>query len=494
MSERYESSRSRGEELEKIDLTDLMLDVLQGIKKLWWLVLLLAVLFGTRSYFKVSTSYVPRYVASATMAVQSAGLSNGYVNAATAEQMAEVFPYILNSGVLQEAVAKDLGLENMPGSVWATSEKGTNFFTISVSSGDAQMSYDVLQSVIENYPQVAKFVIGEIRLDVLDETGVPEDTGRETTIRGSAKKGALTGAAIGLAIMAVYVVTRNTIKSRKELKKHLNLEDYGSVPFVQAKKRKKKKGAHNDLNLLNERVPQGYLEAVRKLRIKVMKEMEAKDHKTLLITSSVPGEGKTTLAVNLAIAIAKQGKTVVLVDCDPRNPSVAACLNDQNEHASLEEVLRSKEDPLAALVGVDVGPSGKLSVLFGGKASSQGAQFLGSKAMEELLRRVAEEADIVILDTAPAELLADASNLARYADAALYVVKYDHTKMIHVRGGVQALGQSGTHILGYVLNADKSIQSRGYGYGYSKYGRYGRYGHYSKLSKKADDSGRVVKE
>ncbi|MBR5474882.1 MAG: polysaccharide biosynthesis tyrosine autokinase [Lachnospiraceae bacterium] len=493
MSEMQETSRQRSDELEKIDLTDLMLDFIHGIKRLWWLVVGLAVLFGAVSYFRVSSSYVPRYVASSTMAVQAVGGSS-YINEETAEQMAEVFPYILSSGVLKDVVAKDLGMAYVPGSISATSEKGTNFFTVSVSASDPQQAYDVLQSVIENYPQVAKFVIGNISLTVLDETGVPEDTGRETTIRGSAKRGAAIGAAIGMAILVLYVLTRKTIKSRKEIKKHINLEDYGSVPFVQEKKRKKKQAAHNDLNLLNERVPQSYMEALRKLWIKVMKEMETKGYKTLLVTSSVPGEGKTTLAVNLAIAIAKQGKRVVLVDCDPRNPSVAGCLNNVKERPSLGDILQSKVNPLAALETVDVGGQGKLSVLYGGKAAEKDAKLLGTKAMQTLIQTLESRADIVILDTAPADLLADASNLARFVEAALYVVKYDHTKVRHIRGGVQALSMSGIHILGYVFNADKSARNRSYGYGYGAYGNYGHYGRSSRVGQRADDSGRVVKD
>ena len=81
--------------------------------------------------------------------------------------------------------------------------------------------------------------------------------------------------------------------------------DCGSIPYIQVKKRKKKT-FNNSLCLLNERISQGYVEAIRKLRIKVMKDMEENQFKSIMITSSIPGEGKTTLAVNLAISIANQ--------------------------------------------------------------------------------------------------------------------------------------------------------------------------------------------
>ena len=483
-------------EPDKIDINDFLMDMARGVKKLWWLVIGLAVVFGLSSYLRVTTIYQPTYVASATMAVNFAGVNSNYINIESAQQMAEVFPYILTSGVLEEVVAEDLGMDHVPGAISATAEPGINLFTLSVTSGDAQQAYDVLQSVIENYPKVARFVLGETSLKIMDETGVPEDTGKTRVIRGSLKNGAMKGAELGLAIMALYVLTRRTVKSRRELRKQVNLEDYGSIPYIQEKKRKRKEYQFH-VNLLNERIPQIYLEAVRKLRIKIMKEMEQKKYKTLMITSSVPGEGKTTLAVNLAIAIAKQGKRVILVDADPRNPSVAEQLNIMTrKEQGLGAVLRDQISAEEALTEVNVS-AGELRVLYGTEPQAQDAKLLGTAAMKRLVNTLSQEADIVILDTAPSELLADAPALAKYVEAALYVVKYDHAKIRQIRTGVQALAMSGVDILGYAFNADRTGARRGYGYEYQKYnyGAYGRYSRYAQmLSRKTDTSGRVMKD
>lgn len=493
MSEYRERSENRIEEPEKIDITGLLQDIWQGIRKFWWLVIGLAAIFALRAYFSVSSSYQPTYVASATMAVGTRGT---YVDVQSAKQMEKVFPYILTSGVLKEVVAADMGLDAVPGVILAKAEEGTNLFTVSVSSDDPQMAYNVLQSVIKNYPKVARFVIGETNLQILDETGLPTDTGRKSVIRGSFRNGALKGAAIGLLIMAFYILTRKTVKSRKELRRAVNLEDFGSIPFIFGKKRRKDK-FRSSLNLMNERVPQGYVEAIRKLRIRIMKEMEKKNYQTLLVTSSVPGEGKTTLATNLAIAIAKQGKKVILVDCDTRNPSVAEAMNAQDKYPGLGMLIRSKANLSQALVPVEVS-GGSLEILYGGEPNNKDANILGTKSMSKLLEVLKKRADIVVLDTAPSELLADASTLAKFVDAALYVVKYDHARIRHIRSGIQTLSLSGVDILGYVFNADQEKSRQGYNYGYSygykRYGSYGHYGKYRGIGKKEDTSGRVMKD
>lgn len=430
----------------------------------------------------------------------------------SAQQMAEVFPYILTSGVLKDVVAEDMGLDSMPGSIDVKADDGTNLLTISVSGNDPQMAYKTLKSVIKNYPKVAEFVLGETKLTILDETGIPTDIKREEVIRGSYKRGALKGAIIGCVILLLYVLSRRTVKSRKDLKKNINLQDLGSIPYVRTKKRKKET-FYNSVSLLNERISMSYLEAIRKLRIRIMKDVEKKEYQTLLVTSSIPGEGKTTLSANLAISIAQQGKKVLLVDCDLRNPSIAGVMNEQEPHPGLGSVLK-KEVPLSeAITNVKLpkertNENGSLHVIFGGAPDGENSLLIGSGRMRALIEALKSKYDIIILDTAPSELLADAPLLGKYVDAALYVIRYDYTKLREIREGVESLALSGIDMLGYVFNGDNSSGGQGYGYGYRRYGnygsygshygsygKYGAYGHYGKMEKGSTDKfGRVIKD
>ena len=502
MSDRMESTeKERIEETEKIDIISLADDFLYGLKKLWLLILVLTLAGAGISYFRTSYTYTPQYVASATMSVTAPG--GQYIGAQTASQMAEVFPYILTSGVLEDVVAREMGMDSVPGSISATAEEGTNLLTMSVTSDDPQMAYDILHTVIDCYPEVAEFVLGNTSLTILDETGVPSDTQKEVVVRGSYRRGAVMGAGAGLVILCLYILLKKTVKSKDKLKSQINLPDMGSLPYIRNKKRKKKP-EQNKVSLINERTPASYQEAMRRLRIRVLKEVEENQTKTIMVTSSIPGEGKTTVAVNLAISLVRQGKKVVLVDCDLRNPSIADFLGITEQRPGIDSVLHKKAAVTDVLTEIDVNGENKLTLLLGEEEEKTDISLLGSKRMEGLIAELKNMADVVILDTAPAQLLADAALMARFVDAALYVIRYDYTKMYKIREGIQALAMSKIKMLGYVFNCDRNSgdgkYGYGYGYGYRRYGSYGSYGHYGryrdtgKRDKKEDLSGRVIKD
>lgn len=499
MSDRMESTeKERIEETEKIDIISLAGDFLYGLKKLWLLILVLTLAGAGISYFRTSYTYTPQYVASATMSVTAPG--GQYIGAQTASQMAEVFPYILTSGVLEDVVAREMGMDSVPGSISATAEEGTNLLTMSVTSDDPQMAYDILHTVIDCYPEVAEFVLGNTSLTILDETGVPSDTQKEVVVRGSYRRGAVMGAGAGLVILCLYILLKKTVKSKDKLKSQINLPDMGSLPYIRNKKRKKKP-EQNKVSLINERTPASYQEAMRRLRIRVLKEVEENQTKTIMVTSSIPGEGKTTVAVNLAISLVRQGKKVVLVDCDLRNPSIADFLGITEQRPGIDSVLHKKAAVTDVLTEIDVNGENKLTLLLGEEEEKIDISLMGSKRMEGLIAELKNMADVVILDTAPAQLLADAALMARFVDAALYVIRYDYTKMYKIREGIQALAMSKIKMLGYVFNCDRNSgdgkYGYGYGYGYRRYGSYGHYGRYrdtGKRDKKEDLSGRVIKD
>lgn len=472
-----------GSELEKIDLIALLNDFFHRLRQIWWVVVLLTALFAAASYYRVSTSYTPSYTAEATVSVEMMfGSSRGNQN--TAEQMGSIFPYILTSGALSDVIASDLGTRNVPGTIQVTNIKGTNLLTISVTSGDPENAGKVLDSVLRNYPEVAQYVVGQTELTVIDKGETPSDVSRTSVIRGSMTKWALAGFLLGLFIVFLSAISLRTIRSESELRSLLNITCLGTLPLC--KKKQRRKNDPSEINILYDRSKGEYVEAMRLIRTRLERQMT--DKKVLMITSSIAGEGKSTVAANLAISMAGKGKKVILVDCDLRSPSVTRLFGIKKKFPGLVPLLRGRCKLEEAVYDVEYNgkPTG-LTLLPGGEKETRLVEILSSEAMRAVIDKLRDQYDVVILDTPPSAILVDAMILVNYVDAVAYVVMNDFARRRYIFNGVEELMAGDAPIVGCILNGGR-VRSGSYGYyGYkSRYG-YG-YGYGSSGTKKMPEA------
>ena len=206
---------------------------------------------------------------------------------------------------------------------------------------------------------------------------------------------------------------------------------------------------------------------MRLIRTRLERQMEGKQ--VLMVTSSISGEGKSTVAANLAIAMARKGKQVVLVDCDLRNPTVSKIFDLKEQYPGLVSILRGKSRLEDSLVPVtDHGNPIGLTLLPGGEREPRLVEILSSENMEKVIKTLRGMADVVILDTPPSAMLVDAMMLVRHVDAIAYVVMSDFARRRYIFQGVEELNNTGAPIVGCILNG-----------GHTRGGRYGYYGYYS---------------
>jgi capsular exopolysaccharide synthesis family protein len=188
--------------------------------------------------------------------------------------------------------------------------------------------------------------------------------------------------------------------------------------------------------------------------------------RVLTITSSVPGEGKTTLATNLAIQLAGDGKRVVLVDADLRRPRAARFLGAA-EGAGLTQVLNGSA-PLADVLQ-QIGDSGRLHFLAAGPAVPNPGALLGSARMAELLETLRQTHDVVLLDAAPLLAVADTSRLVPLTDGAVVCARWGAVHDRELAQTRRTLARVGARTLGVVLTFLPRSAAAEVGYG-SVYG------------------------
>ena len=219
MTDTTEIKKSTQQENEDtIDLGTLLHDFFRGIAKFWWAVVLLTVISACVGLVRSELSYRPMYKSEATFTVstQYSNSTNYYYSfiydTATAAQMAATFPYILSSDLLFDRVKQDLGVQYINGYISASAVENSNIFTISVVSAVPQDALNILEAVIHNYPDVAAYVIGENKLNMINEPVLASEPYNGKGRRSATMKGALVGFALGMLIILLYAFTRNTIR------------------------------------------------------------------------------------------------------------------------------------------------------------------------------------------------------------------------------------------------------------------------------------------
>lgn len=466
----------------KIDLIELMNGFLRSVRHLMRQGILFIVLAVGVLLFLTHRSYIPMYQASASYTVRMAnpfyGSQQTYNNS-TVGQMNKTFPYIISSSLLRDAVEEKLGISSMP-TVTASALGNTNIFTLTVKSADPQLAYDVLNCVTEVYPSVAEFVIGTTELTLLDESGVPTVPVNSPAYISSIIKGIMAGGCLWAALALLYWFTHQTINNEEELGRVMNLVCLGRLPIVRGYGRKGQPcpivtGGNDKF---------GFNESVRLLRVRTEKAMAPQNRKVVLITSTIANEGKTTVAVNLATALAQKGKKTLLIDCDLRNPSVASAIGRENTEG-LSEFLRGECSPEQIFNRTE---QENLYIVFGGKPVSRPEELLGNKRNSSLLLAAKRKFDYVILDTPPCALVADAAEISALADCSILAVRQSFACRRQILESIQNLGDSGKPIIGCVLNMISPKIGRG---SYSYYGDYGAYGSYGK---KDDQEEEIIEE
>ena len=202
-------------------------------------------------------------------------------------------------------------------------------------------------------------------------------------------------------------------------------------------------------------------ESYRVLRTNIQYSSIDKKIERILITSSEPGEGKSTTAGNLALTFAQDEKKVLLIDCDLRKPSIHKKFKISNS-LGLSNVILDKSKLSKALVK----RSEYLDILPSGKVPPNPSELLGSKALEELLDELDDVYDVIILDTPPLHAVTDAQILSTKVDGVLLVVRAEKTKKDSVIAAKESLEKVNANILGTVLNcAESNSRNKYYYYG-----------------------------
>lgn len=286
---------------------------------------------------------------------------------------------------------------------------------------------------------------------------------------------AVLGLILGIMIALIRNALDNTIKNYEDITNESKIPVIGSIPFI--------KGYKDTYHVVHNDPKSVYAESFRAIRTNLQFMATYSSHKTIMISSTIPAEGKTTTSLNLGAILAMSDKKIIILNLNLRLPTLHKVFNLPND-SGMSNFLSGHTQPEEIIQNTEIT---NLDIISSGPVPPNPSELIMSERMEEIIEFLKQSYDYIILDTPPLGLVTDATILANLADITLLVVKSNYAKKGFVTNFEKTAKAHNIKNTGIILNAlprKKAYSGYGYGgYGYGGYG-YGEYG-YEKRSKKS---------
>jgi succinoglycan biosynthesis transport protein ExoP len=328
---------------------------------------------------------------------------------------------------------------------------------------DAASNRQIFESLLQRTKETG--ISGELKVSnirIVDAAEVPQLPASPDKPL-NALLAVLGGSVMAVGIAFFFEYCDNRIKSPAEIKSHLGLAFIGMIPKMSV--------AEGETSpLLDRGATPNFAEALRTVRTNVLFSSTAEGGQSLVVTSSGPGEGKTVVSSNLAMALAQTGQRVLLIDADMRRPRVHQVFSERQE-PGLSNILVGETK-----TGDAVRPTScpTLWVLPAGHLPPNPAELLGSKRFEDFIDTLKQHFAFVVIDSPPIMAVSDSAIVAHMADGVLFVIGAEMTSRGVARTAVEQLINANGHMIGAVLNGVDLTHNAYY---YSQYYRR-EYGHY----------------
>lgn len=431
-------------------------DYLKALRDRWYLLIAVTVL-GAVAGFSYATVQPDQYEATTSAYVSSQRgdtVSELVQGSQYTQALMQSYANLATTPAVLQPVIEDLGLdtnvEDLAKSITAEVELNTVIVTLTVVSAAPEQAQNTATAVMDSLALVVrdlspKDANGNPSIEL---TTVTPPSAPEFPFAPNTRLIAITGAMIGLVFAVIYAVLRQLLDTR--IRSEEDAERSAGIPFLGRVPRPGSKGRALRSSISAQWDSSASTrEAYRRLAASLDFANIDGDLRMVVVSSAFAGEGKTTTAVNLTLALAERRPRVLLIDADLRRPRVAeACGLDGSvglttaltHQSSLEESIQSWG-------------TRNIDVLASGLRPPNPTEVISSAAMGDLLREVRDRYDFVVVDSAPVLPVSDTLTLARASGASLLVGRYKVTRRQSLRRAVDTLEAAGARVIGFVLNA-----------------------------------------
>jgi capsular exopolysaccharide synthesis family protein len=474
------------------------------LARIGWIILM-GVLVGIVAFVITKFVIVPKYTTSTQIlvinenknAADSAGNGVNFSNIQSSTYLAKDYVYMITSKPVMQQVISELGLQDISYSdlasqISVTTPDDTRILIISVTDEDPVKAKQIADSVRENSIEHIQSVIGTDTVRSIDgDIGAVIPTSQSSpNVKRDTILGVLLGIIIACAIIILRYILDDSIKTEEDVHNRIGLSVLVNMPFKNDIEKSlyeddEEKNSKNKLKLRqngqvistnkNVRLDTTISEAYKKLRSNV--QFSGRHNRVIGITSTIPNEGKSIIAMNLAFSLSELGKRVIFIDADLRHSVLIGRYKVGRQVKGLTHYLSGVNsfDEIVCETNVK-----NLHMVFSGTVPPNPSELLESVYFRELVKQLRQAYDYVIIDTPPIGAVIDAAIVGKECDGVLLVIGSGDISYKGVQRTESQLRASGSKIIGVALNkVPMGKAGRGYGkYGYGGYGGYGNYGNY----------------
>ncbi len=446
--------------MEEIDVKEL----LEYIKEKVWIVGIALVLSLTASIIYTQAIKKPIYKSSTTYVLISDSNNEGITTSEVTlnEKLIATYKEIIKSRNILEKVIDNLKLDittqELAHSISVEQVSTSSMIKITVSNSDPETAKKIAETIGNEFSKEIESLYKISNLGLVDKALVPTVASNASNTKEIIM---INGGALALSLMIIFMLFYfdNTVKDQEQVEEKTNLPVLGSVPLVS----KKKEGKLKDLIVHND--PKSPIsEGIRTIRTNLQFSNVDTINKKIMITSSMPGEGKSFTSANLATAFAQDGNKVLIVDCDMRKGRVHKIFEISNSKGLSNLLIDNIEKNYKKYIkktkieNLDVLPSGTIP--------PNPSELLNSEANKKLIDLLEKEYDYIIFDCVPINGLPDSLIMTNLVNKVMIVCAANVTPTELLQKTKTSLQNVDANIAGIIVNKTKTAYNKYYGHYY----------------------------
>lgn len=458
-------SNNRIINLRNIDIYSLLKDLMRNL----WVIILVGCIGVMGTYTHIKSSYVPQYTSSAIYVV-TPRQSTGYVytNKRFAESVITIFQNLMNADIMKNRIKEELHLQSLDAVMNVELITETNLMKITVTSNNPIESFQIIGAIMNNYNSLSEYLNSDAVFDVLKTPVVASYPDNALTPQNKSLEMGIIFAFLAALVIVASNILRKTIRTEAAIENLLGTTLLGTIYHEKKNRTIKAKIVQSVKALLisSPIMSAKFIESINNIRIKMEYEHERRPEKNVfLFTSVCENEGKSTVSLNVALSLAKEGRRVIIIDADMRKPAIHKML-DLNKK-DVTDMIKLLQGECGLDEAIYKEKNLGIELIMSTKGHSNTHEFVKSGAMKDLINKCSMLADYVIIDTPPMALVSDTEALLDRVDFASLVIRQDFAYEKDIINCINIMNDSDAKMLGCILNDYKvlGVNSKKHSYG-----------------------------